>query len=53
MTDPDERVKALEERVDKLEKQIAVLMKKLRPAPPANRSREMRDRYDSLDYPER
>ena len=53
MAETDDRVRILEERIERLEKQIAVLLK--RTSPPAARqpARDYRDRYDSLDYPER
>lgn len=53
MAETDERVKALEERVGRLEKQVALLLK--RTGPPAARrpAGDYRDRYDALDYPER
>ena len=53
MSDSDDLIKALTERVERLERQVAVLMKRTGATPSRNRSQEMRDRYDSLDYPER
>ncbi len=54
MPEDEERLEALEKRVDYLEKQVAALFKRgAKPAPAANRSVDYRERYDSLDYPER
>lgn len=53
MAEPDERIGALEERVERLERQVAALLKKGKASPSAGRGRDLRDRYDSLDYPER
>ena len=53
MADSEDRLKALEERVEKLEKQIATLLKRSKPAVPPRRPQDMRDSYDALDYPER
>lgn len=53
MPDAEERLKALEERVERLERQVAALPKRDKPAASTSRSREYRDRFDALDYPER
>ena len=54
MSDMNEQVRVLEERVAKLERQVEVLMKRAgRSSSPARGAREYRDRYDSLDYPDR
>lgn len=53
MPDSDERIKELQERVERLERQVAVLMKRTAPAPPRARGQDLRERYDTLDYPER
>ncbi len=53
MTDREDIVKSLEQRVETLERQVAVLLKRTKPSAQAGRSRgDYRDRYDALDYPE-
>ncbi len=49
--DPAEKIRALEARVEKLEKQLALLSRAKKPAPGA--ARGYRDSFDALDYPER
>ncbi len=49
---PEERLRALEERVAKLEKQLAA-MARSRKTPAAPGGRAYRDSFDALDYPER
>lgn len=49
--DMREVLRALELRVEKLEKQVAALVKPKKPAAAASRS--YRDSFDALDYPER
>jgi outer membrane murein-binding lipoprotein Lpp len=44
-------VRSLAARVDKLEKQVAALVKAKKPAP--GPARGYRDSFDTLDYPER
>ncbi len=46
-----EKVRALEERVSKLERQLAAIARAKKPAAPAARS--YRESFDALDYPER
>ena len=53
MSEAEDRIRALEERMAALERRVAVLAKKLQPAPSQGRARDLRDRYDALDYPER
>lgn len=53
MPDSAENVKSLEKRIETLERQVAFLLKKAKSAPSAGRSGDYRERFDSLDYPER
>lgn len=47
-----EKVRALEARVEKLERQVAALSKPKKPAA-ARAESSYRDSFDALDYPER
>lgn len=53
MAEADDRIRMLEERVERLEKQVALLLKRTASGGARPRGQEMRDRYDALDYPER
>lgn len=53
MNDAEARLKALEEKVESLEKQLQALRKRVPAAGAANRRNDYRDKFDSLDYPER
>lgn len=53
MSDENERIQELEKRVERLERQMAALLKKNRAASAPGRTGDYRERYDSLDYPER
>lgn len=53
MPDQAEILKSLETRIETLERQVAVLLKRTKPGAAAPRARsDYRDRYDALDYPE-
>ncbi|MDR1745334.1 MAG: hypothetical protein LBS30_06245 [Planctomycetota bacterium] len=53
MPDREDIVKSLEDRVETLERQVAVLLKRTKPPAQAARSRgDYRDSYDALEYPE-
>lgn len=51
MPDQEETIRQLERRIETLERQVATLLKRTKGA--AAPARDYRDRYDSLDYPER
>lgn len=49
--EPIEKIRALELRVEKLEKQVTALVRAKKPA--ATNARVYRESFDALDYPER
>lgn len=53
MPDQNETIRRLEQRVETLERQVAALLKRTKGVATPSRDRDYRDRYDTLDYPER
>ncbi len=53
MNESDERIQALEGKIERLERQVEWLKKQITQPRSSNRRSDYRDRFDALDHPER